>query len=126
MAQYGELIRPRISDAYDFVTFDPRGESYSRLFHPKTYTDACILTCSGVGRSTPQAQRFPTQLASALWGETSLATFLPALSIPGNIGLTLAKGEVTNAIFGQNAAAYLPYINTPICCRLLRRMGRRG
>ncbi|KZV71960.1 alpha/beta-hydrolase [Peniophora sp. CONT] len=80
-----------IAGAYDFVTFDPRG----------------------VGRSTPQAQRFPDELSSALWGETSLTPVLPALSIPGNIGLTLAKGEVTNAIFGQNAASYLRHINTP-------------
>ena len=73
-----------------------------------------ILTgTEGVGRSTPQAQRFPSQLASALWGEISLATLLPALSIPGNIGLTIAKGEVTNAVYEQTGAAYLPHINTP-------------
>lgn len=67
----------------------------------------------GIGRSTPQAQRFPDALSSALWGENSLASLLPALSIPGNIGLTIAKGEVTNAIYGQNAASYLRHINTP-------------
>ena len=42
-----------------------------------------------------------------------MAALLPALSIPGNIGLTIAKGEVSNAVFGQNAAAYLRHINTP-------------
>ena len=72
-----------------------------------------MIICLGVGRSTPEAQIFPTQLASALWGEISEATVFPALSIPGNIGLTLAKGKVTNSIFGQNAAGYLKYINTP-------------
>ena len=72
-----------------------------------------LIICLGVGRSTPEAQIFPTQLASALWGEISEATVFPALSIPGNIGLTLAKGKVTNSIFGQNAAEYLQYINTP-------------
>ena len=81
----------------------------SRQFHIITFPD----TFSGSGRSTPQAQIFPTQLASALWGETSLTTLLPALSIPGNVGLTLAKGEVSDVIFGQNAASYLRHINTP-------------
>ncbi|VDB83327.1 unnamed protein product [Peniophora sp. CBMAI 1063] len=80
-----------VASAYDFVTFDPRG----------------------VGRSTPQIQRFPDALSSALWGETSIASILPALSLPGNIGLTIAKGEVTNAITGQAASSYLRYMNTP-------------
>jgi hypothetical protein len=43
----------------------------------------------------------------------SLHTALPPLSIQGNIGLTLAKAEVSNAIFGQTSASYLPFINTP-------------
>ena len=110
MLQEPELVagwRAAIAGAYDFVTFDPRGKP------------GLLLACTrpsllqGVGRSTPQVQRFPDPLASALWGETSVASLLPALSIPGNIGLTIAKGEVTNAVTRQSAASYLRYINTP-------------
>ncbi|KZV71961.1 hypothetical protein PENSPDRAFT_576805, partial [Peniophora sp. CONT] len=92
-----QSLSDAVAGAYDFVTFDPRDSDQYK----------------GVGRSTPQVQRFPDELSSALWGEISLATLLPALSIPGNIGLTIAKSIVTNAIFGQNAASYLRNINTP-------------
>jgi pimeloyl-ACP methyl ester carboxylesterase len=80
-----------------------------RLYRPATVSSLS----EGVGRSTPAVARFPTPLAAALWGENSLPLTLPPLSIPGNIGLTLAKGAVTNAIYGQTGASYLPFINTP-------------
>ena len=36
----------------------------------------------------------------------------PALSIPGNIGVTLANGDATNPIFGETSKSFLSYINT--------------
>jgi pimeloyl-ACP methyl ester carboxylesterase len=47
---------------------------------------------------------------------------LPPLSIPGNIGLTLAKAEVSNAIYGQTGASYLPFINTPFTAQDMLRI----
>ncbi|KZV76859.1 hypothetical protein PENSPDRAFT_622357 [Peniophora sp. CONT] len=91
LTETASQLLERIGDVYDLVSFDPRG----------------------VGRSTPQAQRIPSQLQAAIWGEGTLFGALPPLSIPGNVGLTLAKSEVSNAAYGQSGADYLPFINTP-------------
>ncbi|KAI0031333.1 alpha/beta hydrolase fold-domain-containing protein [Vararia minispora EC-137] len=84
-------LQTRLGDKYDIVGFDPRG----------------------VGRSTPAADVFGSTLRAALWGENSLQTTLPPLSQPGNVGLTLAKAQIANTIYGQTGASYLSYINTP-------------
>ncbi|VDC03757.1 unnamed protein product [Peniophora sp. CBMAI 1063] len=91
LTETAQQLLERVGDVYDLVSFDPRG----------------------VGRSTPQAQRIPSQLQAAIWGEETLFGALPPLSIPGNVGLTLAKAEVSNAVYGQTGANYLPFINTP-------------
>ncbi|KZV74674.1 hypothetical protein PENSPDRAFT_681844 [Peniophora sp. CONT] len=91
LTETASQILERIGDVYDLVSFDPRG----------------------VGRSTPQAQRIPSQLQAAIWGEETLFGTLPPLSIPGNVGLTLAKAEVSNAVYGQSGADYIPFINSP-------------
>ncbi|VDC03622.1 unnamed protein product [Peniophora sp. CBMAI 1063] len=91
LTETAQQLLELVGDVYDLVGFDPRG----------------------VGRSTPQAQRIPSQLQAAIWGEETLFGALPPLSIPGNVGLTLAKAEVSNAVYGQSGADYLPFINTP-------------